>query len=297
MKYDLVDIILASRDRPESLARFLDSLRELDLQGVRVRLIVVDNGEKYRVSDAVGEKIDGMEVRVLRVANSSKCYCLNRALELAEAEILLFTDDDVLLDERLIRAYLEAFSRHPQAVIFGGRVEVPDHLLPDWVRDSFRLKEILATEHHQGNEEKTYPAGKYPAGPNLAARASVLAGMKDPWSDEFGPGSRIPVGDEAAFVIRVLAHTPGEVIYVPDAVVTHLPDFTGFNSVGALKRCFWGGTAAGILRPEKTAAADKTAGNALEVLLNCRSVREFLCTGAKALGVMWGRINKNYHGT
>src|SRR5689334_7868892 len=108
-------------------ARLLDStlaqfckLRIPD--GLTWELLVVDNNSTDDTR-AVIEKYSGrLPVRRLLEAEQGASPARNRAIAEAAADLLLFTDGDVLVDEGWLAAYVEAAERWPNAGFFGGLI-------------------------------------------------------------------------------------------------------------------------------------------------------------------------------
>jgi glycosyltransferase involved in cell wall biosynthesis len=62
---------------------------------------------------------------------------LNRAIDIARKDYIVWIDDDVLVDPGLLTAYAAAFQRWPEAAVFGGRIK-PKYEAPveKWVLES-----------------------------------------------------------------------------------------------------------------------------------------------------------------
>ena len=105
------------------LGRTLEQMTLLRIPAeVEWELLVVNNNSTDD-TDVVAERFaDRLPLRLLQEPTAGKSHALNRAVREASGEYLLFTDDDVLVDEEWIAAYTCAFRRWPDAAIFGGPI-------------------------------------------------------------------------------------------------------------------------------------------------------------------------------
>lgn len=91
-------VVLPSKDRPDTLPRVLDALRNQDVVGLDVELLVVDNGSAgplLRATDAALRSFP-WPARLLHEAHPGAAATRNRGVEAARGEVIVFLNDDVV---------------------------------------------------------------------------------------------------------------------------------------------------------------------------------------------------------
>jgi glucosyl-dolichyl phosphate glucuronosyltransferase len=281
-------LIVATRNRPESLRRLLTQLefpRERNWE-----LVVVDNGSADDQAELLQKTAASAGVRVVREPRRGKGNALNAGIEAARGELLVFSDDDIEPSPGWLEQLLAASQRHPDAEVFGGRILIRSQSVPGWIQRSRNLQEILLTEHDLGDEERQYPSNRFPLGPNMAVRRRALAGFAAPWDPQLGPGSSLPVGDERCFFCNIGQGGGCKRIYVPAAVVYHRIEGRELRLSTVLRRCFQGGFSGGLLQarfPTQMEAGGRRQG-VLTLLAQTRSLQELACASVRAAGFFWG---------
>jgi glycosyltransferase involved in cell wall biosynthesis len=116
-------VIICTRNQCAKLANVLDSIvATAKPHGLEWELLVVDNGS----SDGTTATIDRFAARlpIVRVWEpiAGLSNARNAGVARARGRHIIWTDDDVLVAEKWLVAYIEAFDRHPDAAVFAGRV-------------------------------------------------------------------------------------------------------------------------------------------------------------------------------
>jgi glycosyltransferase involved in cell wall biosynthesis len=109
-----ITIVVCTRDRPESLARCLDSIVALDYPDFEV--VLVDNAPS---SDATRRVADRYPVRYVREAVPGLDRARNRGVAEARHEIIAFTDDDVRVDSQWLRGIAAGFADPAVGLVTG----------------------------------------------------------------------------------------------------------------------------------------------------------------------------------
>jgi glycosyltransferase involved in cell wall biosynthesis/GT2 family glycosyltransferase len=114
-------VVIPTKDRPELLARCLARvLGACDAVARPCEVVVVDDGSRppvARVSDA--------RVRVVATEGVGPSRARNVGVEHAAAPIVVFTDDDVVVDEGWLVAALEVLDTDPSLAGVTGRTDAP----------------------------------------------------------------------------------------------------------------------------------------------------------------------------
>lgn len=118
---DPVSVVVPTRDRPQQLARCLASVRLALRAGDE--LIAVDSASLD--PEAVRTCADEYADRVVRVDRPGVDRARNAGWRTASYDIVLFTDDDVVVDEGWADALARAVMTHPDAGFVTGRIEKP----------------------------------------------------------------------------------------------------------------------------------------------------------------------------
>src|SRR2546430_8349845 len=121
-----ITVVVCTRERPEALARCLDSL--LAQEYPRFRVLVVDNAPVSDATRQVVEKAawDG-PVEYLVEPRPGLAHARNRAVAAAGGEILAWLDDDEVADRYWLSEVARALADHPGADVVSG-VIVPAEL-------------------------------------------------------------------------------------------------------------------------------------------------------------------------
>ncbi len=230
----MVSIVVPTKDRPEELARCLDSLTAIDYP--RFEIIVVDNApsdeETRKIVDSFA---DDSRVRYVRenIAGSSRAR--NRGTAEAKGSIVAFTDDDVLADPQWLNAVVRRFNLNPEAVCVTGLV-LPANLTSEaqaWFEQyggfakGYQPKIFDLVKNRHDSPLYPYTAGMFGSGNNVAFRKDAIEELGG-YDVAMGPGTSAPSGEDLAlFLATVLSGNT--IAYEPRAIVRHRhrPDYEG----------------------------------------------------------------------
>jgi glucosyl-dolichyl phosphate glucuronosyltransferase len=284
-------VVVATKNRNTSLSRLLDGLKS-QINAPPFEVIIGDNGSSESLSDVIKKAQTHLQIKYVREERPGKSRAINATLHLAQGELIVFTDDDVVPHAEWLTQLNSAAIRYPNANIFGGLIEVNLEKIPFWIKRSHNLMGLLTSAHYHGDSDTIYSYGQYPFGPNMAIRGHLLTDLIAPYPELLGPGTKYPVGDESAFLMQFSPPNAQDRIFVPDARVYHNVEPENVVFTSALRRCFLAGYGQKYLKcpslPEPSHETPSTFGLILARLHSCKSFPEFVCITARYIGYLIG---------
>ena len=222
-----VSIVVATRDRPESLAVCLKALMNLDYPNYEI--IIVDNAPATTTTADFIKRTYGnvAKVRYVHESRPGLSNARNRGLEAVKAEIVAFTDDDTVVDSYWLVELVKGFQITSKVgcvtgLILPAELETPTQL---WSEQSsgfnkgFR-RHIFDLEK---NRPKTwlypYSAGMFGVGASMAFTMSALRdiGGFDP---ALGVGTPAMGGEDLAAFFQII-QMGYAIVYEPTALLYH----------------------------------------------------------------------------
>jgi len=219
-----VTVAICTLNRADSLRRTLESLMMMRVPSdLNWEVIVVNNGCTDHTNEVTGEFASRLPLHVAVEPERGVARARNRAVDLAEGDYIIWTDDDVVVDPGWLSAYSGAFKRWPDAAVFGGRI-VPhfEASAPQWVTDGeAELAEVFARRDFGEKERLLWDAdGLFaPWGPSFAVRMREQREFRFNTKLGPGPGQRRR-GDETDVIVRIM-RSGATGYWVPTATVTH----------------------------------------------------------------------------
>jgi glycosyltransferase involved in cell wall biosynthesis len=217
----LVTVAICTWNRAALLGQTLEGMRRLRIPaGHNWELLVVNNNSTDDTDVVLEQYSTVLPLRRLLETKQGHSNARNCALAHARGDLLLWTDDDVLVDPNWLAEYVAAATAHPDAGYFGGAVEPwfesdPPHWVSrnlDLLQGPFALREL-------GAGVRPFVGRESPFGANMAFLTARLNGLQfNPHIGRVGTG--MMSGDETAFIDRLRdQNIPG--IWVGPARVKH----------------------------------------------------------------------------
>ena len=220
----LVSVVIATRERPEQLARCLESVARLHYWNREV--IVVDNAPETAATERLVRERFGSWVTYVKEPRRGLAVAHNRGLAAASGEIIAITDDDVIVDPDWLKALVEGFAVGEGVGCVTGLI-VPAELETEAqvtleAHGGFAkgfLTRFYSLEEPDADPLFPFTAGRFGSGANMAFSARMLRdlGGFDPAT---GVGSPARGGDDLLAFFRTIAAGHG-LVYQPGAVVWH----------------------------------------------------------------------------
>jgi glycosyltransferase involved in cell wall biosynthesis len=284
-----ISILVPTIGDTNRLEQFLGQLKSISDSG-DVEVIIIANCRE--IPKSLSSLAASSNTKLLHEPQRGKSRALNLGIAACQGEWIVFTDDDVRLPKDWLHKLLPADIPADINVI-GGRT-LNDGIGPTWIERSRNLQELLLCRHDLGDMTCRYRYGKYPIGPNMAVRRRALLEKDAMWPVDQGPGTALPVGDESVFLSQISALADRSRLYLADAVVYHPIDSRYLGLVAAAKRTYQGGYACGLLdAPTKDSDSVARTYNAIR---QTRSVKEFICSTTRAVGVVMGNLKRKSRG-
>jgi len=123
-----VTIVIPTFNRAGLLKKALDAYRLQSVPGLIRELIVVDDGSTDHTKGVVEQASEScaFEVRYLRQDNKGPAAARNQGIREAKAEIILFTDDDIVPERNLVSQHVKWHQERPEdSVVVLGFVTWP----------------------------------------------------------------------------------------------------------------------------------------------------------------------------
>ncbi len=217
-----VTVAICTWNRSALLRQALEQMTKLVIPpGLEWELLVVNNNSTDATDKVIASYAPRLPVRRLFQATPGKSRALNLAVREARGEYILLTDDDALVDENWMAAYVRAIKQWPGAAFFGGPVRPAFAALPPtWLRQAWPLIAGAYAERDLGTQAVPFRGGDHiPYGVNWAVRLKEhRAYLYDP-SLGRQPGKRIGGEDDA--LVGALLADGYEGWWVPEAIVQH----------------------------------------------------------------------------
>jgi glucosyl-dolichyl phosphate glucuronosyltransferase len=243
-----VSVVIPTRNRAGTLDRAIASIVE-PAPSTSFEVVVVDNAS----DDATGEVLGrwaarDRRIRTLREDEVGSAPALRTGTEAATGSLVLFTDDDVVVEPGWIDAYAAFFGRHPDAAVAGGPITPFPRTgrWPGWYDDV--AAPSLGSVLHDG--ERPLGPGEHVWGANMAVRASTFERIGG-WRTDLGVRDvahpKDP-GQNQDVELQYRARDRGEQVwFCPGARVRHLVDVR--SSGWMLRRAFVNGRNSRNRRP------------------------------------------------
>jgi len=211
-----VTISVCTRDRPEDLSRCLQAIKALPERGQEI--IVVDSCSSTEATKQVVDEFEG--VRYVRENYPGLNRARNRALKEAKTGLVVFTDDDAVVDHGWLDAINATFN-DPLVLCVTG-LTMPLELETE-------AQEIFErySSFNRGFSRRVYDnysispflSGHAGAGANMALRSKVLE-LVGPFDEALDAGTPTHSGGDNEMFSRILA-CGFKIVYEPGALSWH----------------------------------------------------------------------------
>src|SRR5438067_12204351 len=119
----LVTVAICTYNRAESLRRALQSLTRMKLEpNLAWELVVVNNNCTDNTEQVIAAFADKLPLRRVFQPVQGLSHARNCAVDAARGRYIVWTDDDVVVEESWLTAYRQAFAHWPDGAVFGGAI-------------------------------------------------------------------------------------------------------------------------------------------------------------------------------
>jgi glycosyltransferase involved in cell wall biosynthesis len=230
-----VSVAICTWNRAALLDQTLAQMHNLSFPaGLEWELVIVNNNCTDDTDLVIERHQRALPLRRVFEEKPGHCNARNRAVASARGDLMLWTDDDVLVDPAWLAALVEAAARHPGALGFGGPIEpwFPVEPDPDYLAVFPAMRNGFCGIDHD-LPEGIIPGNQSIFGANMAFRRQVH--LDNPFDPALGSKpSQIGIGrasttlavgggDEVDLLLK-LRSAGAQIVWVPTMRVKHYVD-------------------------------------------------------------------------
>ncbi len=215
-----ITVAICTWNRAALLERTLTRLSEAWPQRLSATILVIDNGSTDNTRVVAESFSTRLPLRVVEETAPGLSSARNRALAEASTSHVLFTDDDVLVEEGWLPAFAEAVSLYPEATVFGGPIEpwFPEPPDPELVQAFPALGWGFCGLNHD-QRLGPLPAPLEVFGANMGFRRDGLGGLR--FDPRLGPSHGRASTSEETLLIDQLRARGAAVVWAPAMRLRH----------------------------------------------------------------------------
>jgi glycosyltransferase involved in cell wall biosynthesis len=236
-------VIVCTWNRVQLLSLSLEAiLAEMGRTTKHGELLVVDNGSTDDTSSTVAALQERAPHHIrfsyLVERRPGLSVARNHGLKRAKGDILVFVDDDAIVERGWLSSCLDAFERHPDAAAIGGEI-LPrsDKPIPDWLKPP--ITGVYSIISLGGDHTRPFPNRCLPVGANMAFRRAALTGRQ--FSEHLGRTGTNLISHEEGEIFIAIQQSGAKVLYVPAMRVVHVIDPERLTQAWAMKRSYFEG--------------------------------------------------------
>ncbi len=190
-----VSVIVATRERPDDLARCLPTILANDYPNFEV--VVIDQSTSAASGRVVAAN-DDSRLRYIRQRRVGKSVALNAALREVDGDIVAFTDDDCTAPPDWLSRAVTALESDPEVgIVYGPLVAVP-HDTSEFFVPTYHPKRLRRLQGWRGRIRLHVVVGA-----NMVARKTTLDALGR-FDECLGPGGSFRTGEDIDVGYRAL---------------------------------------------------------------------------------------------
>ena len=219
----MISVIICTYNRVKYIGNLLESIAANDLEKCEYEILLVDNNctdNTREVCKAFATIHTDVNFRYVIEPEQGLSAARNCGIKEAKGDIIVYVDDDALVDTWYLRAYTEWFAKHPNTMACGGPIEpLYETAEPSWM--SPYTKALLTAWMNYGDKVREYPKGRFPGGGNAAYRKEVFekVGL---FNTALGRKGNSLMASEEKDIFDKMHALNMEVLYLPTPVLHHI---------------------------------------------------------------------------
>ena len=218
----MISIIICTYNREKYIRPLLESIAKNDYPTTDYEIVLVDNNctdNTHGVCEQFAAAHKEVAFRYVIESEQGLSAARNKGIKEAKGDIIIYVDDDALVDTNYIRQYAEHFATYPETMAAGGPIEpLYETKEPSWM--SPYTKALLTAWMNYGTQVREYPNGRYPGGGNAAYRKEVFerVGL---FNTELGRKGNLLLASEEKDIFDKMKALGMKVLYLPTPVLHH----------------------------------------------------------------------------
>ncbi|HUR51577.1 MAG TPA: glycosyltransferase [Mycobacteriales bacterium] len=188
-----VGVVVASRDRPDMVDRCLASVRTA--LSPHDELVLVDSASRDQHRPAYAEAAARHGAQLVRLDEPGVNRARNAGWRATTAPLVLFTDDDVEVEQGWVDAYLTCFAEHPEATFATGWLAAPE--------EAGQSNDVAVLDATTPRAIDRSARGVLGHGASMAVSRDALVAVGG-WDEALGAGARFRAAPEVDLYDRLL---------------------------------------------------------------------------------------------
>ena len=219
----MLSVIICTYNRDKYIYNVLQSLAENTLPAEQYEIVLVDNNctdNTKAECERFVRDYPKVTFRYFVETDQGLSYARNKGIKESRGDILVYVDDDALVNEEYLQAYADFFGQHPDIEAAGGPI-IPKYETeePAWM--SHFTKVLITSYKYHGDKVREFPGNDFPGGGNAAYRAAVFekVGL---FNVDLGRKGDSLVGAEEKDIFDKMTTLGMRFYYLPNAILYHL---------------------------------------------------------------------------
>jgi glycosyltransferase involved in cell wall biosynthesis len=219
----MLTAIICTYNRAKYIGNLLESIAANDLPKSEYEILLVDNNctdNTRAVCEAYAKAHKDVQFRYVLEPEQGLSAARNKGIKEAKGDVIVYIDDDALVDTDYLRTYAEWFEAHPETMACGGPIEpLYETKEPSWMTPY--TKALLTAWMNYGDKVHEYPKGRYPGGGNAAYRKEVFdkVGL---FNTALGRKGGNLMGSEEKDIFDKMHSLGMQVLYLPTPILHHI---------------------------------------------------------------------------
>ena len=218
----MITLIICTYNREKYIRPLLDSIAKNDYPNTEYEIVLVDNNCTDNTREVCEQFVAANPEVILRFVVESEqglSAARNKGIKESKGDIIIYVDDDALVDSDYIRIYAEHFAANPDTMAAGGPIEpLYETEEPSWM--SPYTKALLTAWMNYGDKVREYPNGRFPGGGNAAYRKEVFDRVGF-FNTELGRKGNLLLASEEKDIFDKMKAMGMKVLYLPTPVLHH----------------------------------------------------------------------------
>jgi glycosyltransferase involved in cell wall biosynthesis len=218
----MISIIICTYNREKYIYNILQSLAQNDLSSDLFEIVLINNNCTDQTKEkciAFQKEYPHINFRYFIETKQGLSYARNRGIREAKGDLLIYVDDDALVNKEFLSSYFELFNKEPNVWAAGGPIiPIYETEPPKWM--SFFTQEMITGYLYQGEKIGKFKR-RYPGGGNAAYRKEVFD-KTGCFNVELGRKKDNLAGAEEKDIFDKMNTLGMKFLYHPKAILYHI---------------------------------------------------------------------------